>query len=85
MRCRACRTLYLTACCPNCIPFEPPSLADQIDAVAVLSLREGILCQRVVERRDEFGLLFVHAESNVEAIQVAMGMWGVIEVSARPV
>jgi hypothetical protein len=49
-----------------------------------LSVREGMFCLRVVENRDTFALLYVYADSNVQAMALAAIEWGAVNMEARP-
>jgi hypothetical protein len=68
------------------LAYEPGE--DPLPLETYLAIKENVMCLRLVEieTNDHFELLFVHAKSNIDAIQLAAmtrpgatGMW------ARPV
>lgn len=72
--------------CWQCLEHEPPE--EPLTPAVKSKIREGVLCLRCVqiESQDRFELLFVHAESNVDALKLAaMTSPGTTNMWARPV
>jgi hypothetical protein len=46
---------------------------------------DGVMCLRRVENLDNFGLLFVEAESNQAAMILGSIAWGICNMEARPI
>jgi hypothetical protein len=89
-RCQQCGHLHTLMwsrrLCWQCLEHEPP--AEPVPAVILAKIREGEMCLRCVqvESEDRFELLFVRAESNIDALKLGAVTWpGATNMWARPV